>query len=354
MDALALNFILSQFQVSLQDVLIHPIHQGYINDTYLVKNNNKPAYVLQRINTKVFKNPDVLHQNFYKALTRLRSDDYQEISLVPTTTNNLYYIHHADCWRLQTYIDNSAAFNYTKDLKIAFEAGSVLGKFHNLLSNENPDDYQDIISNLNHLPSKIVEFDSALLNTSLRRKETANILIEFAQKNKHLFNSFYAADLPIRVCHNDTKLNNILFEKSSKKGLCFIDLDTIMKGYFHYDFGDVVRTVVSESNEDEKVLSKIKFNRKLFEKFVEGLEGHSSILTPKEIEFLPIACALMPFMHGIRALTDYLNSNIYYKVSYENQNLDRCQSLFEFTRLALLNEEFITQTINAKFTNFSS
>jgi Ser/Thr protein kinase RdoA (MazF antagonist) len=349
MDNLSLNFILSQFQVSLQEVQIQPINQGYINDTYLVKNYNKPAYVLQRINTKVFKNPDVLHQNFYKALTRLKSDDYQEISLVPTTTNNLYYLNHTDCWRLQTYIDNSVAFNYTQDLEIAFEAGRVLGKFHSLLSNENPADYQDIISNLNHLPSKIIEFENALLNTSLKRKETANILISFAQQNQHLFNSFYGANLPIRVCHNDTKLNNMLFDETSKKGLCFIDLDTIMKGYFHYDFGDAVRTVVSESNENEKVLSKIKFNRNLFEKFVEGLAGHTSILTPKEIEFLPIACALMPFMHGLRALTDFLNGNIYYKVSYENQNLDRCQSLFEFTRLALLNQEFIKKTIKEKF-----
>lgn len=349
MDNLSLNFILSQFQISLQEVQIQPIHQGYINDTYLVKNNNNPAYVLQRINIKVFKNPDILHRNFYKVLSRLKSADYQEISLIPTTTNKLYYLNDADCWRLQTYIDNSIAFNYTKDLEIAYEAGRVLGKFHSLLSNENPADYQDIISNLNHLPSKINEFDTALLNTSLKRKETANSLIQFAKQNQHLFNSFYEADLPIRVCHNDTKLNNMLFDETTKKGLCFIDLDTIMKGYFHYDFGDAVRTVVSESNEDEKVLSKIKFNRNLFEKFVEGLAGYASILTPKEIEYLPISCALMPYMHGLRALTDYLNSNIYYKVSYENQNLDRCQSLFEFTRLALLNQEFIIKKIKEKF-----
>ena len=102
---------------------------------------------------------------------------------------------------------------------------------------------------------------------------------------------------------------------------------------------------------DQSNLDKIKFNRILFEKFIEGLKPYTSILSPKEIEYLPISCVLMPFMHGLRALTDYLNGNIYYKVSYENQNLDRCQSLFEFTRKALLNQEAITKIINEQFTN---
>ena len=351
MDNLALTFILSQFQVSLHEVKIEPINQGYINDTFLIKNNNKAEYILQRINTNVFENTEILHQNFYKVLLRLKHKDYKEITLVPTTENSLYYQHGENCWRLLTYIDNSVAFNYTKDLEIAFEAGGILGKFHMLLSGENPDNYQDIIRDLNHLPSKINGFETALLNTTIKRKEVAKISIQFAQNNLNIFDAFYQADLPLRICHNDTKLNNMLFDKTSKKGLCFIDLDTIMKGYFHYDFGDAVRTVVSESNEDEKNLDKIKFNRILFEKFIEGLTPYTSILTPKEIEFLPIACALMPFMHGIRALTDYLNGNIYYKVNYENQNLDRSQSLFEFTRLALGNQEYIREIINRHFNN---
>jgi hypothetical protein len=102
---------------------------------------------------------------------------------------------------------------------------------------------------------------------------------------------------------------------------------------------------VSESDEDEKTLESIKFNRMLFEKFVEGLAPYASILTPKELKFLPIACVLMPYMHGLRALTDYLNGNIYYKISYENQNLDRCQSLFEFTKHAIGEQHFIASIV---------
>jgi Ser/Thr protein kinase RdoA (MazF antagonist) len=348
MDNLALTFILSQFQITLNDVSIQPINQGYINDTFLIKSNKKTEYILQRVNANVFKKIDVLHQNFYKALLRLKGNDYKEISIIPTHDNSLYYVQNDNYWRLLTYINNSDAFNFTKDPKIAFEAGKILGKFHTLLSNENPDNFEDIISNLNHLPSKIIDFEIALANTSIIRKETAKHLINFALENKSLFNDFYTTDLPLRICHNDTKLNNMLFDKHTKKGLCFIDLDTIMKGYFHYDFGDAVRTVVSESNEDEKELENIKFNRTLFENFVEGLALYKSILAPKEIEFLPISCVLMPFMHGLRALTDYLNGNIYYKVSYENQNLDRCQSLFEFTKKTINEQQFIEAVIKSK------
>ena len=349
MDDLTLEFILNQFEININNVNIKPINQGYINDTFLVQNNNLSEYILQRVNTNVFKNPEILHQNFYKALLSLKSNDYNEISLVPTNKGLLYYLHDENCWRLLTYIKNSNAYNYTKDLKIAFEAGSLLGKFHMLLSNENPDTFEDVIKNLNHLPSKIIEFETAFLKTSIKRKEIAKLSIQFALDNKKLFDAFYQADLEIRICHNDTKLNNMLFDKVSKKGLCFIDLDTIMRGYFHYDFGDAIRTVVSESNEDEKMVEKIKFNRALFEKFIEGLTPYHSILTTKEIELLPLASALMPFMHGLRALTDYLNGNVYYKVNYENQNLDRCKSLFAFTKLALSEQSFMKTIIDKNF-----
>lgn len=346
MDDLALVFILSQFQVSLNNVSIQPIKQGYINDTFLVINDNEKEYVLQRINAHVFKNIDTLHQNFYKALQRLKGLDYKEIGLIPTLDSALVHKQKDEYWRLLTYVNNSVAFNFTKDPEIAFEAGKLLGTFHTLLHNQNQEEFDDSIEDLNHLPTKITEFEIALKNTTLYRKETAQYLIEFALKNKNLFNVIYKTSLPLRICHNDTKLNNMLFDKTTKRGLCFIDLDTIMKGHFHYDFGDAVRTVVSESNEDEKTLKNIKFNRVLFEKFVEGLSLYKSILTSKEVEFLPISCALMPFMHGLRALTDYLNGNVYYKVGYENQNLDRCLSLFEFTKHAINEQSFIKLTID--------
>ena len=126
-----------------------------------------------------------------------------------------------------------------------------------------------------------------------------------------------------------------------------IDMDTIMKGYFHYDFGDAVRTIVNPASEEEKDLSKIIFNKSLFKAFIDGLKSNGDFLSKKERELLPLSTALMPFIHGLRALTDYLNGNIYYKVSYPKQNLIRCKNLYAFSRLALEHKDYMEEIIGS-------
>ena len=345
MDKPLLKNILQQFKVDTTSVSFTTINQGYINDTFLVSINNTPTYILQRINVNVFKDAKGLHNNIELALKQLKHEKYHSIALIKTNDDKPFYSLENDIWRILTYVEDSVAYNHTSNNTIAFEAGRIIGCFHSLLQHENTNDYPDTLPLLNYLPFRITEFNEALKNTSNERKTIAKTEVDFALENLTQFDAFYKADLPLRVCHNDTKLNNILFHKDNS-GLCLIDLDTIMKGYFHYDFGDAVRTAVSQSNEDEKDLSKIKFNLDLFKSFIEGLNNNDAFLTAQEISYLPIACALMPFMHGLRALTDYLNGNIYYKVAYENQNLDRCRSLFRFSQLALENKEAITSIIN--------
>ncbi|WP_347924787.1 aminoglycoside phosphotransferase family protein [Pontimicrobium sp. SW4] len=334
MDIKLLNVIVSQFNIDVSNVMFKPITQGYINDTFLVESNSESKYILQRINCNVFKNVIGLHKNMNKALKKLKANDYTELNLLKTRANQDYYLHDANFWRLITFIPKSVAYNFTSNTKTAFEAGRIIGRFHQLLKDEDVNSYEITLPNLNNLPYRIAEFQQSLDNTSSDIKASANLEIVFAKRHLNDFESFYNANLPERICHNDTKLNNLLFNQNNI-GLCLIDLDTIMKGYFHYDFGDTVRTVVSESNEDEKELSKIKFNIHLFEAFINGISSNGSFLNKMEIEYLPISCALMPFMHGLRALTDYLNGNVYYKVSYPEQNLDRCKSLFQFAKLAL-------------------
>ena len=345
MDDLVLAFILDQFKVKLKKVTISPINEGFINDTYLISDLNGPHYVLQKINHTIFTDVNALQLNIKQALHVLRNSDYTTFSIIKTLENSLVYQHNDTYWRLYSFVPNSEVFSYTSDVNIAFEAGRLLGNFHSLLKHVNIDNFTTTIANLNHLPSKINEFQEALEKTSKQLHKTASNEITFALTNKAYFETFYTIKLPCRLCHNDTKLNNILFDKTSKKALCLVDLDTLMAGYFHYDFGDAVRTVVSESKEDEQVITNINFNLTLFEEFVKGMFTHNFKLTEKEIKLLPISCALMPFMHGLRALTDYLNGNIYYKVSYKNQNLDRCISLFEFTKKALKYQDDITYII---------
>jgi thiamine kinase-like enzyme len=347
MNTQLLNAIVTNFGVDTSKITYKTITQGYINDTFLVKLDDQPKFILQRINSNVFKNVSGLHTNIEYALKKLKSEDYQEISLLKTTDNKSYCINNGSFWRIQSFIKDSIAHNITSNQTVAFETGRIIGRFHKLLSDENVSNYVKTVKDLNYLPFRITEFNEALKTTSEDLKDFAILEIEFAKKNMQSFDAFYNADLPERVCHNDTKLNNILFNKENK-ALCLIDLDTIMGGYFHYDFGDAVRTIVSEANEDEKDLSKIGFNLGLFEKFIEGLNSNGSFLTETETEFLPISCALLPFMHGLRALTDYLNGNIHYKVSYVEQNLDRSKSLFKVAQLALENEGKIKTIINNK------
>lgn len=347
MNAQLLHFIVQQFGIKTENISYKTISQGYINDTILISVNNSPNYILQRINNSIFKDISGLHNNIEQALQKLNADDYQAITLLKTETGASFYVHENSFWRVLTFIEDSIAYNLTLNETIAFEAGRIIARFHTLLKDEIVQSYIETVSDLNYLPFRIKEFKEALSTSYKALKLSASGEIKFANQHITSFNDFYSTELPERICHNDTKLNNILFNKNNK-GLCLIDLDTIMKGYFHYDFGDTVRTIVNETNEDEKDLTKIKFNLKLFEQFIDGINNYGRFLTPKEIEYLPIACVLMPFMHGLRALTDYLNGNIFYKVTYENQNLDRCKSLFQFSRLALKNQESITAIIQEK------
>lgn len=347
MDTEHLKQVLTQFRLDSHEVVFRTIDTGYINDTFLVLKSNKPLYILQRINPKIFKNIEQLMLNIEKVLDNLKSDDYSTISLLKTIDGQSFYKDNNSYWRITTFIKGSQVYNTTTNPEIAFEAGRIIGKFHSLLQSQPVQEYTDTIPNFNYLPFRITEFNDALNLAEKSRMEIAKNEIEFAKATMTLFDEFYSVNLPLRICHNDTKLNNILFSKTNE-ALCLIDLDTIMKGYFHYDFGDAIRTIVNTASEDEIDLSKINFNKALFEAFIDGLNKNVSFLTNTEKQMLPIAVVLMPFMHGLRALTDFLNGNIYYKESYENQNLNRSASLFQFTKLALQNQSYIKTVISEK------
>jgi len=339
-----LKELLDNFSIAENDYTFQPLTDGYINDTFLVLHQSQPLYILQRVNHLVFENVVGLMNNVQNVLEHLKDIDYHEITLVKTRSGNQFIKDEKDkigYWRLMTYIDDSTAYNTTESPDIAFEAGRIIGNFHLLLKDAKVDDYIDTIPRFHDLELRQNQFDEALKNADPEKKEIAIKDIEFAIETLSILKSMAIDNLPLRVCHNDTKLNNILFSKKSEKALCLIDLDTIMKGNFHFDFGDAIRTIVNTAPEDEQEHYKITFKKPLFEAFVNGVASNNSFLSSEEIKALPYGVILMPFLHGIRALTDYLNNNIYYKVAYENQNLDRCRSLFDFTKKALQNHDFM-------------
>jgi len=287
--------------------------------------------------------------NIDRALKQLKSHDYHRIKLIPTTFGKSYANLHSGYWRIITYVDNSTTYNTTTESEIAFEAGRVIGKFHLLLSGEKISQYIDTIPKFHDLELREMQFLAALARASNEKKEIAKNAISFAEDMLLKLSNIYEPKLPQRICHNDTKLNNILFSKETQKALCLIDLDTLMVGYFHYDFGDAIRTIVNTAPEDERNHDKITFEKRLFEAFIDGMVSNGTFLEKEEIEALPYGVILMPFLHGLRALTDYLNKNIYYKVTYENQNLDRCLSLYDFTKKAFSNLDYMKSILSKRF-----
>lgn len=327
---------------------ISPLHIGFINDTFMVLSQAQPLYILQRINHQVFKNVDGLMSNISLALRKLGSSDYRTIELTQSPEKKLYHHDENGYWRLMTYIPNSITYNTTTEDRIAFEAGRIIGRFHLLLTDANPNEFVDTIPEFHDLEARHRQFILAKATAQPGNVKAAQKAIDFAEKTITQLAPLMQATLPTRICHNDTKLNNILFSKNTKTALCLIDLDTIMKGHFYFDFGDAIRSIVNTAPEDEKNLDKITFQQHLFSAFVDGLALHKAFLSPEEIRTLPLGVVFMPFIHGLRALTDYLNNNIYYKVTYENQNLDRAFSLFEFTKKALGQMDFMQRTVNGK------
>ena len=339
-----LNRILSNFDVNPSKFGYEKINTGYINDSYFVNVQNQKKYVLQKINTNVFKNIDAIKNNISLSISNLIDIGYHKIKFIDPINQELFYNSGKDCWRLMEYVNGSYTKNNAENTKDAFEAGRIISLFHVLLKDVDSGKCIDTLKDFHNLPYRIKEFEESLNNTNDNLKEECIEEINFSRVMFDRLIVFYNSNLPERICHNDAKLNNILFS-STNKGLCMIDLDTIMKGYFHYDFGDAIRTIVNPASEEEKDLSKILFNKSLFKAFVDGVKSNGKFLSSKEIDLLPLSTALMPFIHGLRALTDYLNGNIYYKVSYPKQNLIRSRNLFAFSGHALKNEDFMKKTI---------
>jgi len=336
-----INQILTNFEIPKGDFEFNTVSNGLINDTFLVSSKGSAKYILQRINTRVFSNVEALINNMDLVLPELHGKGYEKINLSKTKEGGaVYRSGGGEVWRLMNFIAGSQVFNTTRNPEVAREAGRIIGLFHHLLSGFNTSLLKETLPDFHNLNFRFRQFGEALKNAKPENIVRAKKAIDFVHENIDGLLGIGFSELPVRVCHNDTKLNNILFS-SDHRALCLIDLDTIMPGTFLYDFGDAARTIVNSAPEDERDLDRIHFDEGLFRNLVEGIAINKNLLQKNEIEQLPSGVVLMPFLHGIRALTDFLENNRYYKVSYELQNLDRCFSLFRFAELALVKRDFM-------------
>lgn len=316
---------------------------GHINDTFFIKTNSSQNYVLQRINSYVFKKSKELIENKIKVsehikekLKHLSEEEIRRsvFQLIRTKNGLPYYLDEDEnYWNASIFIEGSKVFERVENKEIAYEAGKLVGEFINLTEGLNPNEIVDIIPNFHKMSFRYEQFYEAEKNASSKRLEMAMSLIQKVKDLKEemhiLENLKKEGKIPVRITHNDTKISNILFDEKNK-GICVIDTDTVMTGIIHYDFGDAIRTSCNNAFEDETDLSKVTFNTEYFNAFSKGfLQKMHSQLSPLDVQHLALSAKTITFIMGLRMLTDFLNNDVYYKTRYENHNLDRAANQFK-------------------------
>ena len=322
---------------------------GHINDTFCVicqpREGDAVRYILQRLSRAAFPQTEQVMENFYGITEHLRKKIAQEggdpkretLSVVKTKDGKPYYTdHEGGIWRLMPFVEET--FSCQSATPELFEASArSFGKFQNRLKDYPAETLYETIPHFHDTEDRFRKFEAALAADKLGRAADIQAEIDFVLARRAdcsvALQALREGKLPLRVTHNDTKLNNILFDKQTREGICVIDLDTTMPGLSINDFGDSIRFGANHSAEDEKDLTKVNFDIALFEAYTRGfLLGADGGLTEAELDYLPWGARLMTLECGIRFLTDYLDGDNYFHTAYEGQNLDRCRTQFKLVR----------------------
>ena len=326
-----------------------PFGQGHINDTFCVTCQSPEGaeirYILQGLSQAAFPHPDQLMENFVNITAYLREkilasggDPLREtLSLIKTKDGNHSCTDHSGkVWRLTNFIEGTDCLQTATPA--LFEASArTFGRFLYMLREYPAATLHESIVNFHHTEDRYAKFEAALASDRLNRAKNIPWEIQFVTDRKTdcsvALDALRNGTLPLRVTHNDTKLNNILIDQATGEGICVIDLDTIMPGLSIYDFGDSIRFGANHCAEDERDLSKVSFDVDLFEVYTRGfIQGTQGCLTPAELEYLPWGARLMTLECGIRFLTDYLEGDHYFRTEYPDHNLDRCRTQFKLVK----------------------
>lgn len=323
-------------------VSINQITAGLINATYLIQTDKNEKYILQKINTFVFKNPDELMENIV-GVTKHISDKIKEaggdykrenLNFLPTVNGEYYFRDEKNnAWRLYIYVDDAVTYNKPKDEDTFRSAGSSFGRFMKLLADYPAATLHETIRNFHYTPARYESFIKAVEADIKGRKAACEEEIRFVtdrKKDTHKLTDLVERGvLPVRVTHNDTKINNVLFDIRTEKSICVIDLDTIMPGLSLYDFGDSIRSGANKTAEDDPDLSNVGIDLALYEAYVDGfLSETAESLCDAEIENLAFSAKLMTFECGMRFLTDYLEGDVYFRTTHAEHNIERARNQF--------------------------
>jgi hypothetical protein len=334
-----------------------PYGSGHINDTFAVCYDQGGApmrYILQRINHSVFKRPAALMENVARVTAHLaaklaETKDFSRraLTLIAARNGEPYYVDpDGNYWRAYIFVEKARTYDAVETPAQAYEAARAFGEFQCLLADVPAPRLHDTIPDFHHTPRRFARLEQAIERDCAGRAAQANAEIAFALSHKSMVGMLLDAGLPERVTHNDTKINNVMLDDATGKGICVIDLDTVMPGLALYDFGDMVRTTTSPACEDERDLSKVQMRLPMFESLVKGyLSSAGEFLTREEKCLLVASGKIITFEIGIRFLTDFLEGDVYFKVHRPGHNLDRCRTQFKLIEAIERQEESMNSVV---------
>ncbi len=338
--------LIQQFTVEGNLVSVCEYGNGHINRTYLVEteaDGKRKKYIFQQINTDIFHDADQLMENIANVTSFLKKKIEQAggdpgretMQIIPTKDGKSYYRDGDKCFRMYHFITDSVSLDMVRSPRDFYESAVAFGNFQSLLSDYPAATLHETIPDFHNTPRRFETFCKAVEADSFGRAAQAKPEIAFLMERKKEFSLLTdlleQKKLPLRVTHNDTKLNNIMIDQQTGTGICVIDLDTVMPGLSLYDFGDSIRFGACTAAEDETDLTKVSLDLNLYELYVKGyLQGCQGSLTEQELELLPEGAKMMTLECGMRFLTDFLSGDTYFRIHREHHNLDRCR-----TQLAL-------------------
>lgn len=337
---------------SMSDVLAHfplesepvPYGNGHINDTYITE--GKKRFILQRINTNIFSDTTKLMENIEAVCNHVKAKviaeggdpDREALTVVRTTSGKLCHTTAEGLvFRVYNFVEGTASYDVPENPEQLYHVGKAFGKFQRQLADFPAETLYETIPDFHNTVKRVENLKAAIENDVAGRAASVKEEIEFALKYERyadlILKEIDKGTIPLRVTHNDTKINNVLLDAETGEGVCVIDLDTVMPGSMLNDFGDALRTGAATAAEDEEDLSKMYFNLDCFYYFAKGfLEETADTLTEKEIEYLPESALILTYECGTRFLADHLNGDTYFKIHKENHNLYRARTQFKLVK----------------------
>lgn len=321
---------------------IVPYGGGHINDTFLVTCTDGTEYVLQHINSYVFKHPDEIMENIIgvthfiadKLTAKGEDPTRSTLTVVQTKDGADFYVDtDGEFWRVTLNISNTTAYDFADSADMLEKSGAAFGNFQSMLADYPADTLHETIPHFHDTPDRYRQLEEAIENNAAGRLAEVTAEIEFVKARKAdcaiLMDLLAKGELPLKVTHNDTKMSNVLIDNTTGNAVCVIDLDTVMPGLTAFDYGDSIRAGATTAAEDEVDLSKVHFSLDLFKAYTAGfLSTAGAALTETEIKTLPVGAKLMTLEVGMRFLADYLNGDVYFKTKYPQHNLDRARNQF--------------------------